>query len=246
MNKFRMLALHIQSQMLGLLRVPSFLVPTLLFPTMFFVLFALSLAKSTPAAAGPIMLAYVAFAIIGVTLFQFGVGVAVDRVLPWERYIRTLSAPISTRFTARVIVAMLFALCASVGVVLVASLTTAVHFDAIQWLRIGLCTLLEGIPFTLFGVAIGYWTAPKAALPIANICYLLLSFAGGLWIPPAYLPHFAQVISPYTPTRQFANLLWSAPNTISVHALSALALFAACFAVIAAVGYRRDERARYG
>lgn len=246
MKSLRILVAHTRTQALALLRIPAFSIPTLVFPTMFFALFALSFAKSSPAVAGPVMLSYVAFAIIGVTLFQFGVGVAADRALPWERYVRTLGAATATRFAARTIVAMAFALLASAAVVILATLTTSIHYNPLQWLTIALCAAIGGVPFTLFGLAIGYWTVPKAAVPIANICYLLLSFAGGLWIPPADMPHFAQLISPYTPTRQFANLLWNAPSGISLEAVSALALFGVVFAVIAAIGYRRDERARYG
>lgn len=246
MTSLRLLLAHVRVMALELVRIPAFLLPTMAFPALFFLLFAVQYAKQSAAAAGPLMLSYVAFAFIGVTLFQFGVGVSTDRVLPWERYMRTLSAPIALRFAARITVALLFALIAAGTVALAASLTTPVHFEAIQWLRIIACALIGAIPFTLFGLAIGYWTVPRAALPIANLCYLLLSFAGGLWIPPPYMPRFAQVISPYTPTRQFAELLWNAPSGISAGALGGLGLFALIFAIVAAAGYRRDERTRYG
>lgn len=186
-----------------------------------------------------------AFAIIGVTLFQFGVGMAVDRALPWERYVRTLPTPIALRFGARIVVAALFAICAAGIVVLVATLATAARFTPQQWLVIALCALAGAIPFVLFGLAIGYWCSPKAAVPVANVFYLLLSFAGGLWLPPGMLPNFAKALSPFTPTRQFADLLWNAPQGLSLPALAALAAFAALFAAIALAGYRRDRAARF-
>ncbi len=235
----------VRVQLLELLRRPAFVVPTLAFPALFYSLFDLTYARAYPQAAAAMMLSYIAFAVVGVTLFQFGVGMAVERTLPWERYLRTLPTPLWIRFSARIAVAAAFAACSAAGVVVIASIATAARFDPAQWALVALCTLAGAVPFVLFGLAIGYWTTPKAALPIANICYLLLSFAGGLWIPPADLPAFARSISPYTPTRQFADLLWNAPHGFALAPLGALAGFALLFGSIATAGYRRDRAARF-
>ena len=57
------------------------------------------------------------------------------------------------------------------------------------------------MPFVLLGLAIAYWTSPKTALPVANVLYMLLSYAGGLWTGPGDLPHAVSVISPTPPER---------------------------------------------
>lgn len=245
MNMLRVARSSIRLQLLELSRRPGFVVPTLGFPALFFTLFDLQYARAYPQAAANMMLSYIAFAIIGVTLFQFGIGVAVDRTLPWERYLRTLPAPLWLRFVSRIVVAALFALCAAGVVVGVATAATPVRFAPDQWLIVAACAALGAVPFVLFGLAIGYWTSPKAAVPIANVFYLLLSFAGGLWMPPSMLPDFAKAISPFTPTRQFANLLWNVPHGMSISALAALAGFAILFAAVAAAGYRRDRATRF-
>jgi ABC-2 type transport system permease protein len=245
MSTLRSGASSVRLQLLELARRPAFVVPTMGFPALFYTLFDLQYARAYPKAAPSMMLAYIAFAIIGVTLFQFGIGVAVDRTLPWERYLRTLPAPVWLRFASRIVVAGLFALCSAAFVVAVATAATSVRFSPGQWLVIAACAAIGAVPFVLFGLAIGYWTSPKGAVPIANIFYLLLSFAGGLWMPPSMLPDFARAISPFTPTRQFANLLWSAPHGFSVPALLALAAFAILFAIVAAAGYRRDRATRF-
>ncbi|MGA7283627.1 MAG: hypothetical protein WBW87_03710 [Candidatus Cybelea sp.] len=109
-----------------------------------------------------------------------------------------------------------------------------------------LYAIFGGIPFVLFGITIGYWTTARAAVPVATACNLLLAYAGGLWMPPAYLPGFVGAISPYLPTRLFADLLWSVTgNGNATRALAGLTLYAALFAVAASAGYRRDERRRY-
>ena len=85
-----------------------------------------------------------------------------------------------------------------------------------------------------------------AAVPIATACNLLLAYAGGLWTPPQYLPEFVQRISPYLPTRMFADLLWSVSGSgRAPAALAGLAVYTLIFAAVAAMGYRRDERKRY-
>lgn len=245
MNLFTIFCAQVRARLVELLRIPAFAVPTLLFPVLFFMMFAAPWARTRDAATGS-MLSFVAFAVIGVTLFQFGVGVSAERAQPWERYLRTLPAPLLARFGARLICAMVFGALSAALVVLYATVRTPAMLAPDGWIELALFALIGGVPFVLFGLAIGYWADGRAALPIANILYLLLSFGGGLWMPPAYLPHVAQVISPYLPTRQFGELLWSVMGTrIPGHALEVLGLYAVVFGAIAVAGYRRDERVRY-
>jgi ABC-2 type transport system permease protein len=242
----RLLLTHTAEMSREIVRLPAFVIPTTFFPAMFYTIFGLPYAKSSSQAADVVMCSFIAFAIIGVTLFQFGVGIAVERGRPWERYVRTLPVSFDTRLGARIAVAMIFGLAAAGLVALVARIFTPIDFDAAQWLLLVLYASIGAVPFVVIGIAIAYWVAPRGALPITNIVYLLCSFAGGLWIPPQYLPRIAAAISPYLPTRQYADLLWSI-STGSEHAqaLVALGLYAMVFSVLAAVGYRRDERARY-
>ena len=245
MSSLRFLGSYVRIQLLDLLRRPGFVIPSLVFPPLFFSFFDLPFAHAYPSMAGNMMLAYIVFAVIGVALFQFGTGMAVDRATPWERYVRTLPTPLWLRFAARSIVAGLFAMCSAAGVVIVATLFTTARFAPQQWLLIAACALAGAVPFVLFGLAIGYWTSPKAAPPIASMCYMLLAFIGGLWLPPALLPRFAQVISPFTPARQFAELLWHAPHGVSFGTVAALVAFALFFAAFAAAGYRRERATRF-
>ena len=103
------------------------------------------------------------------------------------------------------------------------------------------------IPFVMLGLAIAYAAPARGALPITNIVYLLSAFAGGFWMPVQMLPSFAAAISPYLPTRQYGELLWSvtSPDHDPVHAALMLGYFTLAFSLIAIIGYRRDERARY-
>ena len=84
--------------------------PTVVFPAMFFVLFDLPFARTRADVANATTLAFIAFAIVGVTLYQFGVGIAQERGRPWERYLRTLPVSAAVRFGARIVTAVLFGL----------------------------------------------------------------------------------------------------------------------------------------
>ena len=82
------------------------------------------------------------------------------------------------------VAALVFAL-AAVGVVFIAAvLLTPAGLPPGTWLHLSVALLLGSIPFGLLGIALGYWAQAKAALPLANLLYLSLAYAGGLWLPP--------------------------------------------------------------
>jgi ABC-2 type transport system permease protein len=246
MNAISLARAHTRVQFLDLLRSPGYVVPTVVFPAMFYALFDLPFARLRAEVADSTALAFIAFAIVGVTLYQFGVGIAQERGRPWERYLRTLPASATVRFAARIGAAVLFGLLTAAVVALVARALTPIDLTLAQWLRALLYAVAGGVPFVLIGISIGYWVSARASVPIATACNLLLAYGGGLWMPPRDLPSFVQTLSPYLPTRQFADLLWSVTGDGNAgRALAGLAIYTAIFGIVAAAGYRRDEQKRY-
>jgi ABC-2 type transport system permease protein len=211
---------------------------------MFFLFFGSPLRAP---AATYALCSFAAFAALGVAFFQFGVGIAAERASPWELYLRTLPAPIHARLLGRLLSAAVFATAASVAVVAVALLTTDARLSRRGWVELAVALSFGLVPFGLLGIALGYWATPRGALPLANVLYLGLAYAGGLWIPPARLPHTVAAVSGYLPTRSLANILvgvasgspWQARDWL------ALAAFSAVFAAAAAAGYRRDQIQRF-
>lgn len=246
MTSLALVRAHSRVALLDLFRSPSYVVWTIVFPAMFYTIFDLQYARGHAQTADYATLSFIVWAIVGVTFYQFGVGIAQERGRPWERYQRTLPVSEGVRFASRIVSALAFAALAAALVALVARLFTPIDLTAVQWLAVVAYGLCGGIPFVLFGIAIGYWTSARAAVPIATACNLLLAYAGGLWMPPQDLPAFVQRFSPYLPTRQFGELLWSvAGGPFPVKALVGLAIYTAVFGIIASRGYRRDERTRY-
>ncbi len=246
MNALLLVRAHTKIEFLDLIRWPGYVVPTVVFPATFYSIFDLPVARANARAADLLALAFIAWAVIGVTLYQFGVGIAQERGRPWERYVRTLPASVFVRFGARIVTALLFGVMTAAIVAVVARIFTPIDLTLVQWLRVLLSAIAGGIPFVLIGITIGYWVSARASVPTATAVNLLLAYAGGLWMPPQYLPHFVATISPYLPTRQFADLLWSAVGGgNALRAVVGLASYTLIFGFLAAAGYRRDERKRY-
>jgi ABC-2 type transport system permease protein len=243
----KLLAAHVRAETLGLLRYPAFSAPTLLFPAIFFLLAVSTRPALTTQEANLFLASFVGFATLGVAFFQFGVGIAVERTHPWEAYLRTLPITPRVRFGARVVSALEFGL-ASAGVLAVVSVvTTPVELAPSRWLLLAVVGLLGSIPFALLGIALGYWSTPRGALPIANILFLGLSFVGGLWTTPEDLPSAIRDVSKFVPTHQFADVLWGAATGDASQPRSWLLLstYALVFGAIARFGYLRDEGERF-
>jgi ABC-2 type transport system permease protein len=239
-----LLLAHARALTLELLRQPAYVVPTLAFPAVFFLFFA---TPGSGVAAGIRMATFAGFAAIGVAFFQFGVGIASERSSPWESYVRTLPVTASVRLASRLLPAAAFAAASSAVVVVVAVVVTPVSLSPTAWLGLAAALVAGAAPFALLGVAIGYWAPPRAALPIANVLYLVLSYAGGLWFRPERLPRLVAAVSPLLPTHAFADVLAAAalgavPPWRQCGALGGFAVF---FGFLAAWGYRRDELRRY-
>jgi ABC-2 type transport system permease protein len=240
----RLAALHARAMTMELVRYPAYLVPTLLLPMVFFLFFV---SPGPPVAATARMATFAGFAVIGVAFFQFGVGIAVDRASPWEAYLRTLPVGPLVRLSARLLSAVVFA-CGAGAILLIAAVTTSsASLSPDRWLALSVALVLGTIPFAFLGIALGYWAPAKAALPLANLLYLVLAYAGGLWIRPSGLPHAVRPVSRLLPTRALSDALVASAIGARTDwdAWIALCGFAVVFACLAVAGYRRDEGRRF-
>lgn len=236
-------AAQVRMGLLELVRYPSFSIPALLFPAAIF----LVLARAYDQPPETRMAGFAAVAILGIVFFQFGVGIAAERVSPWESYLRTLPVAPRVRVGARVVTGIAFASVAALTVVVVAVADTPVSLEIGRWLLLAAVLLVGAIPFGLFGTAIGYLARPRAALPIANLLYLPLSYAGGLWVGPGHATGGSARILDVIPTHAWAVVLWWAVGAVRVDATAivSLSLWALVFGVVAVWAYRRDEGERF-
>jgi ABC-2 type transport system permease protein len=154
---------------------------------------------------------------------------------------------VAVRFAGRLGAALVFATAAAAPVIALAVTTRPVALTALEWLRFLIALIAGSIPLALLGVALGYWIPAKGALPAANLVYLAVAYAGGLWTGPHGLPRAVERAAPLLPTRQWGDILWSAVLGRGwgwSHWLALLG-FTLAFGVVAACGYRRDEGQRF-
>lgn len=242
----RLLLAHWRAALVELIRLPGYLFPTLILPLMLFAFFGIPNAGRA-ATANLLFASFATFAVFGVVFFQFGVGIAQYRENAWEHYLRTLPAGPLPRFGAQILTAIVFA-AISIGLIALAAVVFAdARFSPLAALRLPIAFLAGAIPFGFFGIALGYWVTPRAAIPMANLLYLPLSFVGGLWQPPDSLPRVVAEISRLTPTRHFAELTWAAAldRPWPLDSWLWLAGYTLLFALTALAGYRRDEGQRF-
>jgi ABC-2 type transport system permease protein len=240
----RLVLVHAVAVTRELGRYPAYVLPTLLFPTAFFLFFVVPDAGRFATVETA---AFAAFAAIGVAFFQFGVGIANERASPWEAYLRTLPVAVPQRLAARVLSAAVFATAAAGLLLLVGVSTTDVSLSRVRWIELAVVLLLGTIPFALLGIALGYWAPARGALPIANLLYLSLAYAGGLWIRPDELPDPVQAVSPFLPTRALTDAITATVYADPFEPRPWLILlgFAAGFALLAGWGFLRDEGKRF-
>ena len=236
---------HSHWMILELLRAPAYVVSTIAFPSLFYVIFALPASKDA-FSSNMLIASFSCFSVFGVIFLQFGVGIAQERSKSWYNYIRTLPLSSYKLMIARFISAIFFSFLSTLGLVVLSLGFTEVDLSFVEWIQFLTLLHVAGLAFCFMGLALGYWTNEKTSLPIGNLIYLPLSFAGGLWMPPSILPQMLKDISPYLPTRYFGEILWSfvRRESISINQIIPLTLYAIVFALIAYIGFRKDQGER--
>ena len=242
-----------RAEILKMLRLPAYLIPTFAFPLMFYALFGISfgVGKSYGSTAVPtyLLATYGAFGVIGVALFGFGVGLAIERGQGWMLLKSASPMPVSAFFAAKGTLAALL----SVGVVVLLA-AAGVLFGEVPFELARLATLTGvlvagALPFCAFGLLIGYLAGPNSAPAIVNLIHLPMSFASGLWIPIQALPDAVQKVAPALPAYHYGQLalevVGAGDGRVLQHVLY-LAGFTALCAIGAGVAFRRDDGKTFG
>jgi ABC-2 type transport system permease protein len=240
--------LNLRIQLDELAHIPAFTVPSLGLPLITYLIFGLPAVHGDPYVAAGVFVGFAAFALLGIVMFQFGVGIAADRSSAWERFVRTLPSSAAERFSARLLVAAVFSSAALVPLVGCALITTPLHLSPLAWLRILVALFVGAVLVGLLGIMLGYLLNERGALPITNLLYLPLSYLGGLFSSgTGDLPKALHSVSPWLPTRQWGDLLirFGLGGRLPGHQLLALVAYSVLFAAGAAYGYRRDEQRQY-
>ncbi len=239
---------HARYQLLENLRVPIAVISNAIFPALTLLFFVVPFDYGQDPVAATTSVAQLAvFAVMSSMLFTYGTGVAEDRECSWDPYLRTLAAGGWPRIAGRVATGTVFTLIGLVPLLAVAAVGTAASITPDR-LAAGIGALLvAALPFLFGGLAIGYLLPAKAALPVVQLVFFPMAFAGGLLIPPALFPAWLESASLLLPARGARDLVvWAAvgiePNALALVMLAVWAVFTAGLALWA---YRRDEGRRF-
>ncbi len=249
----RIYTLEAKYELLKLVRMPAYLVPMFAFPLVFYLLFGVAMAERTARGfdiARYLLATYGSFGVMGVALFGFGVGVAIERGQGWMLFKRATPMPPLAHLFGKLVTCLVFA------VVLVTLLFTAgataggVRLPAATWLSLAGVLVAGALPFGAFGLALGYWAGPNSAPATVNLIYLPAAFASGMWFPIEMLPSFLQRLAPWLPPYHFAQLalgrIGFGRGEPVARSIAVLAVFAAVCLLLAWAGYRRDEGKTFG
>lgn len=241
--------LHLKYQFLETVRVPMAVLGNLLFPAlaMFFFVVPQPAVADDPVASTMAVASLGLFAICSASLFAHGLGVAEDRSLPFDPFLRSMPAGPTPRMIARVLNGGVFSLFGLVPLIVIGWLFTAATVSWSQ-LLLGVGVLLVvSVPFVLLGMGIGYSLPVKAAVPVVQLVLFPLAFAGGLFMPPQFFPDWLATLSQATPTRAGRDLLVGALTGEDVYAGAwpVLIGWTVAFAALTVWAYRRDEGRRF-
>jgi ABC-2 type transport system permease protein len=238
--------------LLALWRVPAFTISGLALPVMFFAFFGLPNAGGQigGVVAGPYFLAsYGAYAMGSMMVFNFGIGVSNERGSKVDLLYRATPLPPLVYMGAKLAVAVLFGLLSLALLFGFGAVAAGVRMEAATWVGLVLRIVLGSIPFVALGFAIGYGSGPNAAPGVANIIYVPLAFASGLFVPIDFLPEIVQRVAPFLPTYHYAQLAWGAIGAeVSEPPLTSilwLAGFTVIFLSLASRFYFQEERRRF-
>jgi len=248
----QMLLAQTRSELLMRWRVPAFSVTNLALPIVFFIFFGLPVAhlrRADGVSVGAYLLAsFGAYAVGNVMVYGFGIGVANERGMKVDRLMRASPLPPLVFMLAKVLTALVFALIALVLLIGFGVVAGGIQQTPAVWATIITRLLAGSLPFIALGFAIGYWSGPNAAPAVANLIYLPLSFASGLFVPVNQLPGFVQTLAPYLPSYHYAQLAWSALGAGREplgESLLWLGGYSALFLTLAVRAYQREERAKF-
>jgi len=235
-------------------RMPVYSLSVVLFPAMFYTLFGLILNKDLSGghkeAATYLLATMGCYGIMGVALFAFGVGVAMERGQGWLEVKRASPMPAPAYFTGRVVTCLLFSFIVFLTLITLGTLFGGVRLAPLQILGLMATLVFGSIPFCAFGLVIGYFAKPNSALAVVNVLYLPLSFLSGLWMPIGILPNFLQKLALWLPPYHLGQLALhvigiDSRGAVNTHINVLIGFTLICLGV-AMLGLRRDEGKMYG
>jgi ABC-2 type transport system permease protein len=207
---WRIVAAQTRGTLLGYWRLPTFVIFSMALPVLFYTFFGLPYAhqKVGNVNAGALIMANLgAYGVGSILVFNIGIGRAQDRAQKIDLLQRATPLPGWAVIVADTAGALALGTISLVVLFAFAALAGGVTLAFQDWVLLVVRALVGALPLLGLGLAIGYGSGPNAAPAVANLIYLPLSFASGLFIPLQSMPNFIQKIAPYLPTYHYGQVI---------------------------------------
>lgn len=224
------------------LRVKAFAVSTIGFPLLFYIFFGIVMNQSWHASTY-LLATYGVFGVAGVSLFGFGVSLAVERGMGWLELKQASPMPPPAYFVAKLVSCIVFSI---VLIILMLALGLSLghaQLSALATLHLSAILIAGAIPFGALGLVLGYLVPASSAPSFINMIFLPMAFCSGLWMPLQFLPKTIHQIAPFLPTYHLSRLALAVVRGTHNSALlhwEALAGFTSLFVGAAVLLHRRD------
>jgi ABC-2 type transport system permease protein len=242
----RILRIELRDELLAIVREPAALFFSMAMPVAFYALFVglwgdqMAEATAAPTTVATSMLAtFGTFGVLGVTLFNPGVGVADDRERGWLRAKLVSATPLPVTLTAKCLATVPYSLAVLLAMTGVAFAYGYLDVEFGVWVRLVAVLTVGALPFGLIGLAVGLRFSPNAATAILQALLIPMAVASGLWFPLEQLPAFIQGLAPGLPAYHLARLALAQVDggAVGMHVV-ALGLTTVVAAVVAGLAYR--------
>ncbi len=244
-----MIAAQTRAEFLKLWRLPAFSVTSIALPAVFYLFIGLQQGRYSSVNIHTYILASLAaYAAVNVSLFSFGISVAVERGERMDALMRATPLRPIAYLIGKVATAIAFAFVALIALYVVAYILGRVLLPIDQYANLTARLLIGMIPFIAMGFSVGYLFGPRAALPVINLIYLPMAFASGIFFPVQVLPDFIQKIAPYLPMYHYGRLAWNAVGVSEDNLFQSvlwLAGYLVLFTALTTWAAQREERRRF-
>lgn len=245
----RILRVELRDELLAIVREPAALFFSMAMPVAFYALFVglwgSEVAEGTAVqttVATSMLATFGTFGVLGVTLFNPGVGVADDRERGWLRAKRVSATPLPVTLIAKCLATLPYSIAVMLAMTAVAAVYGYLDVEVGVWLRLVTVLAFGALPFGLIGLAVGLRFSPTAATAILQALLIPMAVGSGLWFPLEQLPELIQNIAPGLPAYHLAQLALAQVDGGAVGTnVAALALTTVGAAVLAGLAYRHAK-----
>ena len=186
------------------------------------------------------MLAMAALAAV-ISGLAAGPALADERASGWLRQLRVTPLRPSAAVTAKIAVAMSFALPAIALVAAAAGITESVDLDWTQWPQVVGLMWLATTPITALGAFIGLAFAAEIAQAVNTLTWVILWLLGGIFTPTGDMAGPIATIGEHLPSNSVIELGWAAAagDPIPTPAIASLTAWTVATGTLAALAWRR-------